>query len=114
MKTHCRVLIVLLGLSGVYSAKILGVFTIPSVSHQVMFQPIWKELSLRGHEVTVVTPNPLNDPTLTNLTEIDISFVYDAMNTLSTEISGVLDHWKIMKITFDLGPFLAEQILGHD
>ncbi|CAG9856178.1 unnamed protein product [Phyllotreta striolata] len=57
-------------------ARIFGAFLFPSYSHQVIFQPIWKELSLRGHQVTVITPNPLNDPKLTNLTEIDISFTY--------------------------------------
>ena len=49
----------------------------PSISHQIVYQPIWKELSLRGHNVTVVTPNPLNDPSLTNLTEISVHFTYD-------------------------------------
>ncbi|XP_063912831.1 UDP-glycosyltransferase UGT5-like [Zophobas morio] len=58
-------------------SNILGVFTYPSFSHQSVFQSIWKELSLRGHNVTVVTPNPLNDPSLTNLTEISVRFIYD-------------------------------------
>ncbi|KAK4872327.1 hypothetical protein RN001_014356 [Aquatica leii] len=57
-------------------ARILGIIPTPSYSHQVIFQPLWKELSLRGHQVTVVTTNPINDSTLTNLTEIDISFSY--------------------------------------
>lgn len=60
----------------VLCARILGVFMTPSYSHQVVYQPIWKELSLRGHEVTVITPNPLHDNTLTNLTEIDLSESY--------------------------------------
>ncbi|XP_063913096.1 UDP-glycosyltransferase UGT5-like [Zophobas morio] len=58
-------------------SNILGVFIFPSISHQIVFQPIWKELSLRGHNVTVVTPDPLNDPSLTNLTEISVRFTYD-------------------------------------
>lgn len=57
-------------------AKILCYFSFPSISHQVVYQPIWKELSLRGHEVLVLTPDPLNDATLTNLTEIDLSYTY--------------------------------------
>ncbi|KAB0792551.1 hypothetical protein PPYR_14510 [Photinus pyralis] len=56
------------------SARILGVIPTPSYSHQVIFQPLWKELSLRGHQVTVLTTHPINDPTLTNLTEIDLGF----------------------------------------
>uniref|UniRef100_A0A6P7F682 UDP-glucuronosyltransferase 3A1-like n=1 Tax=Diabrotica virgifera virgifera TaxID=50390 RepID=A0A6P7F682_DIAVI len=63
--------------SFIQCVKILGIFPTPSYSHQIVFQPIWKELSLRGHNVTVVTPHPLNDSSLTNLTEIDVSFVYD-------------------------------------
>ena len=61
----------------IHSANILGVFMYPSPSHQVVFQQIWQELSLRGHQVTVVTPNPLNNSTLTNLTEISVNFIYD-------------------------------------
>ncbi|XP_072400618.1 UDP-glycosyltransferase UGT5-like isoform X5 [Diabrotica undecimpunctata] len=59
--------------------RILGIFPTPSYSHQIVFQPIWKELSLRGHNITVVTPHPLCDSSLTNLTEIDVSFVYGTL-----------------------------------
>lgn len=78
------------------SAKILGVFTVPSVSHQIVYQPIWKELSLRGHEVTVLSPNPLNDPFLTNLTEIDLSFMYKKLDEFKEELSKGMDHWSMM------------------
>ncbi|RZC39915.1 UDP-glucuronosyltransferase 2B20-like, partial [Asbolus verrucosus] len=61
-------------------ARILGVFPTPSISHQVVYQPVWQELSLRGHQVTVFTPNPLKNPKLTNLTEIDMSSTYDIIN----------------------------------
>lgn len=75
----------------VNGAKILGIFPTASISHQVAYQPIWKELSLRGHEVTVITPNPLKDPTLTNLTEIDVSSMYkmfsDVTATFSSEVT---------------------------
>lgn len=53
-------------------ARILAVAPLPSYSHQVAFRPIWKELSLRGHNVTLITTDPINDPSLTNLTEIDL------------------------------------------
>lgn len=57
-------------------ANILFFAPIPSFSHQVIFQPIWKELSLRGHNVTTLAVNILNDKTLVNLTEIDLSILY--------------------------------------
>lgn len=59
-------------------ARILAIAPLPSYSHQVAFRPIWKQLSLRGHNVTVVTTDPINNPSLTNLTEINIHDVmYD-------------------------------------
>ncbi|CAG9860676.1 unnamed protein product [Phyllotreta striolata] len=78
-KTMSKILLICFTLFVSYGegAKILGVFMYPSISHQLVFQPIWKELSLRGHQVTIITPNPLKDPSLTNLTEIDVSFTYN-------------------------------------
>ncbi|KAL3271591.1 hypothetical protein HHI36_022066 [Cryptolaemus montrouzieri] len=59
------------------SANILFATSFASISHQSVFQPIWKELSLRGHNVTVIGSNPLHDKTLTNLTEVDMSYMYN-------------------------------------
>ncbi|KAK5639954.1 hypothetical protein RI129_010765 [Pyrocoelia pectoralis] len=67
-------------------ARILGVIPTPSYSHQVVFQPLWKELSLRGHQVTVLTTNPIKDSSLTNLTEIDLSFSYKFLEDNLAEI----------------------------
>ncbi|XP_044746163.1 UDP-glycosyltransferase UGT5-like isoform X3 [Coccinella septempunctata] len=74
-------------LSNVYSARILCYFYFPSISHQYVFGQIAKELSRRGHEVTFITPNPLNDPQLTNLTEIDVSVGYNVWKT--HDLSGI-------------------------
>lgn len=70
----------------------------PSFSHQIVYQPIWKELSLRGHDVTVITPNPLNDPSLVNLTEVDLSFSYKIWNNHSIEVLGVGEHSTIEEV----------------
>ncbi|XP_050356517.1 UDP-glucosyltransferase 2-like [Nymphalis io] len=55
------------------SAKILGVFPIPSISHQVVFRKLTQELVKRGHEVTVITTDPAypKGKAPANLTEID-------------------------------------------
>lgn len=55
------------------SARILGVFPTPSISHQVVFRPLMKELARKGHEVLVLTPDPEFEKgkAPTNLTEID-------------------------------------------
>lgn len=80
-------------LRNIHCAKILGVFPIPSISHQRSFSAVGKALSLKGHEVTMITTNPLKDKSLTNLTEIDISKMYDLVaeqpftETLSSKLS---------------------------
>ncbi|XP_044749014.1 UDP-glycosyltransferase UGT5-like [Coccinella septempunctata] len=100
--------------SHAYSAKILGVFMTPSYSHQVVYQPIWRELSLRGHEVTVITPNPLHDSKLTNLTEIDVSASYkifrDENEKGMLEEKSLLGEMKRFSKIFEM---LAHYQLGH-
>ncbi|XP_018568770.1 UDP-glucuronosyltransferase 2B19 isoform X1 [Anoplophora glabripennis] len=85
-EVHIATISVLLLLSkNIHSANILFVSVFPSISHQKAFQPVWKELSLRGHNVHAVTPSPLGDPTLTNLTEYDLSFLYERLNSIPQE-----------------------------
>ncbi|CAH1286163.1 unnamed protein product [Diabrotica balteata] len=67
---------VVVSFGNVNGARILGMFPTPSISHQLTFQPIWKELSLRGHQLTVITTYPIGDKRLSNLTEIDVSFTF--------------------------------------
>ncbi|XP_031355683.1 uncharacterized protein LOC116180003 [Photinus pyralis] len=95
MKVQCALLLAFLDLFE--CARILGLIPIPSYSHQVVFQPLWKELSLRGHQVTVLTTNPMNDTSLTNLTEIDLSFSYKFLEEKPAEIigSGQLKAWSL-------------------
>ncbi|XP_031348326.1 UDP-glucuronosyltransferase 2C1-like [Photinus pyralis] len=81
-------IIFLTAITGCHSARILGFISVPSYSHQVVFQPLWRELSLRGHQVTTLTTDPINDPGLVNLTEIDLSFSYRAWK----EMLGVFKH----------------------
>lgn len=74
----------------VNSAKILCISLIPSVSHQIAFQPIWRELSLRGHKVTVFTSNAIEDKSLTNLTEVEVSdgYTYMKESNFTTKINS--------------------------
>lgn len=74
----------------VNSAEILCISLIPSVSHQIAFQSIWKELSLRGHKVTVFTANAIKDPTLANLTEIEVGdgYTYMKESNFTTKINS--------------------------
>ncbi|XP_047519654.1 UDP-glucosyltransferase 2-like isoform X3 [Pieris napi] len=73
----CRcntLLIFLIGITFNDAARILGVFPTPAISHQGAFRPIIHELARRGHQVTVLTPDPAfpKDKPLPNLIEIDV------------------------------------------
>lgn len=46
----------------VESARILGVFHMPSYSHHIVGRTILKELAKRGHEVTMISTFPLKSP----------------------------------------------------
>ncbi|KAF5287358.1 hypothetical protein FQA39_LY15961 [Lamprigera yunnana] len=69
------------------SAKILAFVPTASYSHQVAFRSIWRELSLRGHQITLATTDPINDSELVNLTEIDLSYSYKIWNKKLKEIT---------------------------
>ncbi|KAL3288269.1 hypothetical protein HHI36_002717 [Cryptolaemus montrouzieri] len=94
-------------LSGVNSAKILGYFHFPSISHQFVFQAIMRELSLRGHQVTFVSPNNIRDPKLINLTEIDLSGTYKIFE--KTDI-GLFDRNTLSVLGFCL---VGQQMVEH-
>lgn len=95
------------------SAKILCIFPTPSMSHQSVFQPVWKELSLRGHQVTVITPNPLKNSSLNNLTEIDVSEAYKIQEQTEKDLSNS-EGWKdVMDIAFFLNMPVYEYMLQH-
>ncbi|XP_034826578.2 UDP-glucosyltransferase 2-like [Maniola hyperantus] len=68
------VLIFVCVIAKIKPARILAVFPVPSISHQVVFRPITQELAKRGHEVTVITPDPAfsDGNTPPNLKEINV------------------------------------------
>jgi glucuronosyltransferase len=52
-------LLLLYAVCSTKAARILGIFPTPSISHQLPFQAIMKALAARGHQITVISPNPL-------------------------------------------------------
>lgn len=57
------------------SARILALFPTPSYSHQLVFRSVTQALAARGHELVILTPNPV-DTDLPNVKQIDVSFTY--------------------------------------
>lgn len=66
------------------ASRILAIFPTPSISHQIVFRPLILDLVKRGHEVIMLTTDPIfkkgDGPA--NLTEID---VHDLSYTIHKE-----------------------------
>ncbi|XP_046402147.1 UDP-glucosyltransferase 2-like [Ischnura elegans] len=72
---HCTLcLIIILGMTAtsVNTARILGAFSMPALSHHLIFQALMRELAERGHEVVVISPFSLPEPKPSNYTEVFI------------------------------------------
>ena len=74
--------------------KILAAIVTPSYSHQIPYRPLWLELHKRGHEVLLITPNPIPNINSPNFTQIDISQsykIFEELNFVEMRFSG--DSW---------------------
>nr|CAD7597666.1 unnamed protein product [Timema genevievae] len=99
-----------------YAARILGVFPVTSSSHQIVYHAVMKELTKRGHELVVITPYPMRDPSLKNYTEIDVSFMNKAwLNrfNFAEGRSGKETAHEMMANHQDFGGLLCELMLSH-
>ncbi|KAG5678234.1 hypothetical protein PVAND_007926 [Polypedilum vanderplanki] len=79
MLTKLNLILVFLNYSK--GANILAIFPTPSISHQVVYQTLARDLISRGHYLTILTPSPvkINNP---NVTEIDLSETYELFHNL--------------------------------
>lgn len=66
------------------TARILASIFIPSFSHHLPFRPIWKELAKRGHEITLITTDPMNDSNFKNIKELNLSGSYAILESKNT------------------------------
>lgn len=111
-----KLVVCLLLLGSTQSARILAIIPTPSLSHHLTFRPLWKELSLRGHQVTVITPCPQKDPTLVNLTEIDVHDIsYRIWNDHIGHIVkvGRTNYLRFYKYVMELHTVYMDQQLSH-
>ncbi|XP_046482376.1 UDP-glycosyltransferase UGT5-like [Neodiprion pinetum] len=117
MPLHLIVLLLTLIASDLHcgnGARILGVFPMPSISHQVIFRKLTLELNKRGHELVVLTPDPVNDTTLKNYKEIDLHFLYDSLDLGNhIDIRGKIDFVDIFKYYEALSCFHTNEVFNH-
>lgn len=86
----CTIFVLCFTINHVSTARILAVVTTPSFSHQNAYRQLWEELSLRGHEVVLLTTDPVTNASLTNLTQIDLHGAYNAVGRMPMMKSFIL------------------------
>lgn len=104
-----------ISLNTVFSARILAFIAIPSFSHQNAYRPLWNELSLRGHQVVVLTTNPAKNKTLTNLTEVDLHGVYDIFkdHSLMSDTFNLYESFRLFRY-FDNLITISNAVLDYE
>ncbi|XP_045493448.1 UDP-glucosyltransferase 2-like [Colias croceus] len=105
-------IIVSIVLNLVECARILAIFPTPSISHQVVFRPIVHELARRGHDVVLITPDPVfpKGKSPTNLTEIDVHDVsYKYVGQLLSSARGRKEDFMVqLRAIFEVMPLIFE------
>ncbi|KAJ8959701.1 hypothetical protein NQ318_021893 [Aromia moschata] len=93
------------------ASNILVLSPTPSYSHQVPFFELWAELSLRGHKVTLITPDPLNNSSLTNMTEINMRHSYGLLKNNTTLAQLFANGWNFYDVVAKyISQILATQV----
>ncbi|XP_045475112.1 UDP-glycosyltransferase UGT4-like isoform X1 [Harmonia axyridis] len=82
-------------------AEIFAVIPSPFYSHQATFRPLWRELARRGHKITLVTTDLMEDNE--NITQIDYHGAYEvfARNNVMTVLKSELNIFKVMSKMLD-------------
>ncbi|XP_037052099.1 UDP-glucosyltransferase 2-like [Bradysia coprophila] len=109
------VFVVLLLADNSENARILGVFPTPSISHQVVFHALMKDLAARGHHLTVLTTDALkiDNP---NVTEINLHDSYDVFHKEINFVEfkeGRNDEEKLMRAFMPVLLKVVENQLEH-
>lgn len=98
-------------IQSVNGARILVLFPVPSYSHQIVYHPILRELSKRGHELVVLTADVFKDE---NYTQIDFSQGYKAFKAFNFIDQRRKNSWfDAFPGLIDLSYVMAEGIFEH-
>ena len=118
MSASITLVLLILSITSNDGAKILVFLPVPSISHQIPFRPLTQELAKRGHEVTVITPDPAfpKGATPANLTEIDVhDFSYKIWRAIYEVTStGDNDLLQQMRLAFNMMYKVVEMQMKMD
>lgn len=113
-------LCLIIALSPVKSANVLFVVTVPFLGHQKIHQRMWDVLSIRRHNVTVITTAPLLELSLPDILEINVASLYEKYFLKLKEPAQInftqptlLERAARYRYTFSVYDEFAEKVFNH-
>ncbi|KFB36996.1 AGAP002783-PA-like protein [Anopheles sinensis] len=102
------------------AAKILAIFPVPLKQHQLVYRPLLEELARRGHDIVLMTTDPLDLPpkgtgngTLADrIEQIDLGFAYGLPALEQLHVDG-LDGRDMLRNIFDVMRTISAEELQH-
>ncbi|XP_078038088.1 UDP-glucosyltransferase 2-like, partial [Augochlora pura] len=98
------------------AASILAIVPTPSYSHQIPYRKLWLELHERGHEIVLVTANPIPNVDSKTFQQIDISQAYKDLRGVDfMELRFNKIEWLdfVVEHLFDMSYIFGEYVLNH-
>uniref|UniRef100_A0A182QFK8 UDP-glycosyltransferases domain-containing protein n=1 Tax=Anopheles farauti TaxID=69004 RepID=A0A182QFK8_9DIPT len=109
---------VALSACGCEAAKILAIFPVPLKQHQLVYRPLIEELAKRGHDIVLVTTDPLDEVerdangTRGRIEQIDLGFAYE-LPVLEQLGRDGLDGRDMLRNIFDVMRTISAEELQH-
>ncbi|XP_055635124.1 UDP-glucosyltransferase 2-like [Toxorhynchites rutilus septentrionalis] len=100
------------------SAKILAIFPVPFREHQLVYRPLIEQLANKGHDITLLTTDPIdlrvagNGSLVERIEQIDLNFVY-GLPILDDLKKINLDARDMLKNVFDVMRKISQAELQH-
>lgn len=97
-------------------ARILALVPTPSYSHQIPYRRLWLELHERGHEIVLVTPNPILNMNSTTFKQIDIGETYKNVRAFDfVKLRFQKTEWLsfVEDNLFEMADSISEHIFNH-
>ncbi|XP_055611679.1 UDP-glucosyltransferase 2-like [Uranotaenia lowii] len=99
-------------------AKILAVFPVPFKEHQLVYRPLIEQLANKGHDITLLTTDPIdlrvagNGTLVERIHQIDLSFVYN-LPVLDDLGITTLDEKDMLRNVFNVMRRISDAELQH-
>lgn len=116
----CRTLLIItiflsiIARNSVQNERILIVTPTPSFSHQIVFRSLGLGLNKRGHDIIILTADPMKNSSLSNYTEIDFTYLYElSIEYKAIRVQRNMDLMMFKRYVCKLLNNLTEEVFKH-